>query len=393
MSGPTLDPPLSVLAELTHRCPLQCPYCSNPLQLEAVRGELATPDWQRVIDQAAALGVLQIHFSGGEPLLRRDLPALIARARAAGLYSNLITSGLPSAADRVRTLAEAGLDHVQLSFQDSDAGFAERIGNHPGAHEQKIGFAREVRAAGLPLTVNAVVHRQNLERLADMIDLALSLDAARLEIAHVQYYGWALKNRAALMPTRSQVDAAAKIVEAAKQRHARRLVIDYVPPDYHARRPKACMGGWGRRFLNITPGGSVLPCHAAQTLPGMTFDNVRDRPLAEIWRASDSFARYRGTAWMTEPCRSCGRREIDWGGCRCQALALTGSAERTDPACALSPDHGIIAALAEEDSAKDPDPFVYRRYRASAPASILVEDVSQAPGTEQKELQDRHNQT
>ena len=358
-----LEPPLAVLAELTHRCPLQCPYCSNPLQLHAARDELSTGDWKQAIDQAAALGVLQIHFSGGEPMVRRDLEALVAHARTAGLYSNLITSGVLCDGDRLKVLAQSGLDHVQLSFQDTDIQSAERIGNYPGAQGKKLAFAKDVRAAGLPLTVNVVVHRQNLDRLEQMIDLALALEAVRLEIAHVQYYGWALKNRAALMPTRGQVEAATRIVEEARQRLARRLVIDYVVPDYFARRPKACMGGWGRRFMNIAPDGRVLPCHAAETIPDMVFDNVKDRSLADIWRSSVAFEKYRGTGWMPEPCQSCERREIDWGGCRCQALAITGEAGRTDPACELSPEHRMIAALAGEQSAANPGPYTYRRLR------------------------------
>jgi PqqA peptide cyclase len=357
------DLPLAVLAELTHRCPLQCPYCSNPQQLLSARDELSTADWKRVIDQAAELGALQIHFSGGEPMMRRDLDELVGHAHAAGLYGNLITSGVLSGGDRLRALARSGLDHVQLSFQDTDAQSAERIGNYRGAQDKKIAFAEEVCAAGLPLTINVVVHRQNLARLGEMIALALALGAARLEIAHVQYYGWALKNRGALMPTRAQVEAATRTVDEARRRLNRRLVIDYVVPDYFARRPKACMGGWGRRFMNITPSGNVLPCHAAETLPGITFDSVMDRPLADIWRSSVAFEKYRGTAWMPEPCRSCDRREIDWGGCRCQALAITGRADDTDPACELSPNHQMITTLAEAESAETSGAFSYRRYR------------------------------
>jgi len=356
------DLPLAVLAELTHRCPLQCPYCSNPQQLLSARDELSTADWKRVIDQAAELGALQIHFSGGEPMMRRDLDELVGHAHAAGLYSNLITSGVRSGGDRLTALAQSGLDHVQLSFQDTDVQSAERIGNYSGAQDKKIAFAEEVCAAGLPLTINAVVHRQNLARLGEMIELALALGAARLEIAHVQYYGWALKNRGALMPTPAQVEAATRTVDEARRQLNRRLVIDYVVPDYFARRPKACMGGWGRRFMNITPSGNVLPCHAAETLPGITFDSVMDRPLADIWRSSVAFEKYRGTAWMPEPCRSCDRREIDWGGCRCQALAITGRADDTDPACELSSNHQMITTLAEAESAETSDAFSYRRY-------------------------------
>jgi pyrroloquinoline quinone biosynthesis protein E len=361
-----LAPPLAILAELTHRCPLQCAYCSNPLELAAAREELSTEVWQRVIDEAAALGALQIHFSGGEPAARRDLEQLVRHAAAAGLYSNLITSGVSLNRQRLAGLVEAGLDHIQLSFQDSEAETAERIGNYRGAQARKLAFAGWVRESGLPLTVNAVVHRQNLDHLEDLLALALTLGASRIEIAHVQYYGWALLNRRELMPTRSQLETANRIVAAARQRLSGRLVIDYVPPDYYAQRPKACMGGWGRRFLNISPSGHVLPCHAAETIPDMHFESVADRPLAEIWRDSAAFQRFRGTEWMPEPCRSCDRREIDWGGCRCQALALAGDAAATDPACALSPHHAALAAAAERESAAPAPDFVYRRMTVPA---------------------------
>ncbi len=363
--SPRLEPPLAALLELTHRCPLQCPYCSNPLEMERARDELPTADWLRVIREAADLGILQIHFSGGEPTVRRDLPELIRGAHAAGLYTNLITSGVAIDPDRFLGLVEAGLDHAQLSIQDTDAESAERIGHYPGAQAKKLAFAGWVTEAGLPLTLNAVVHRQNLDRLEEMIDLAVGLGAGRLEVAHVQYYGWALHNRDALMPSREQLDAASAVVEAARQRLHGKLVIDYVVPDYYARRPKACMGGWGRRFLNITPSGKVLPCHAAETIPGLGFESVRDKPLAEIWAASDAFQRFRGTAWMPEPCRSCAQREVDWGGCRCQALALTGRADATDPACVLSPFHDAMLGLAETAAHSEAPPdFVYRRMRS-----------------------------
>jgi pyrroloquinoline quinone biosynthesis protein E len=353
-----LAPPLAILAELTHRCPLQCAYCSNPLELVAAREELGTEAWQRVIDEAAALGALQIHFSGGEPAARRDLEQLVRHAAAAGLYTNLITSGVSLNRQRLAALVEAGLDHIQLSFQDSEAETAERIGNYRDAQARKLEFAGWVRESGLPLTVNAVVHRQNLDHLEDLLELALALGASRIEIAHVQYYGWALLNRRELMPTRAQLEAANRIVAAARQRLAGRLVIDYVPPDYYARRPKACMGGWGRMFINISPTGRVLPCHAAETITDLHFDNVTERPLADIWKSSEAFQRFRGTDWMPEPCQSCERREIDWGGCRCQAFALTGDAGAADPACALSPHHGMMASAI---AAAQSDDFTYRR--------------------------------
>lgn len=357
-------PPLALLAELTHRCPLQCPYCSNPVELERASNELSTEEWKRVIDEAAALGILQIHFSGGEPTVRRDLPVLIAHARAAGLYVNLITAGVMLDPRKLRTLAEAGLDHVQLSFQDSEAEGADRIGGFKGGHAKKLEVARAVRAAGLPLTLNLVVHRQNLHHLPALLAMATELDAQRVEIAHVQYYGWALKNRAALMPSRAQLEEATATVEAARAAFKGRLVIDYVVPDYYARRPKACMGGWGRQFLNISPAGKVLPCHAAESVTSLHFESVRQRPLGEIWQDSEAFNRFRGTDWMPEPCRSCDRKEIDWGGCRCQAFAILGDAGATDPACGLSPFHDDLVEIAERDSSAETPDFVYRRIGA-----------------------------
>ncbi|WP_119461663.1 pyrroloquinoline quinone biosynthesis protein PqqE [Rhodospirillaceae bacterium SYSU D60014] len=360
-----LAAPFAMLAELTHRCPLQCPYCSNPLELERASNELTTEEWGRVIDEAAEMGMLQIHFSGGEPTVRRDLAVLVKRASEAGLYSNLITSGVLLDAARLKALADVGLEHVQLSFQDSEAQSGDRIGGLQGGHEKKVGVARLVRAAGLPLTLNLVVHRQNLDHLDDLLAMAVEMDAQRVEIAHVQYYGWALKNRRALMPTRAQLERATATVEAARERLKGVLVIDYVVPDYYARRPKACMGGWARQFLNISPSGRVLPCHAAESITSLTFDTVRERSLQDIWANSDAFNKFRGTDWMPEPCRSCNRREIDWGGCRCQAFALTGEVAATDPACALSPHHEELVRVAEAESSVAPPAFVYRRIGAA----------------------------
>lgn len=359
-----LEPPLALLAELTHRCPLQCPYCSNPLALEKAANEMPTADWLRAINEAAELGCLQVHFSGGEPTVRRDLEQLVAGATAAGLYTNLITSGVALDADRLASLIAAGLEHVQLSFQDSDAEIGERIGGYKGAHAKKLAVAKLVRDAGLPLTANFVVHRQNMHHLTEMLDMAVAIGAHRTEIANVQYYGWALKNRAALMPSRAQLDEMTATIVAARQRLEGVLVIDYVVPDYYARRPKSCMGGWGRRFLNISPAGKVLPCHAAESLTGVAFDNVRQRSLADIWHGSEAFNRFRGTDWMPEPCKSCDRKEIDWGGCRCQAFAITGDAAKTDPACGLSEDHARLVELAAGEAEAAADRFVYRRYGA-----------------------------
>jgi pyrroloquinoline quinone biosynthesis protein E len=338
----SVPPPIGLLAELTHRCPLHCPYCSNPTMLTRRSDELDTPTWARVFREAADLGVLHLHLSGGEPASRGDLPALVGSAAEAGLYINLITSGLMLDGSRLGVLAAAGLDHVQLSVQDSDGATADRIAGLAGAHARKMVFAASVHAAGLPLTVNAVVHRQNLDQLDALINLALAVGAGRMEIAHVQYYGWALRNRDALLPTRSQVDAATETVARRAQELRGRLTIDYVAPDYHAMQPKPCMGGWGQRVMVVTPAGKALPCHAAESLPGLTFESVRDHDLRWIWERSDAFNRYRGTGWMRDPCTTCPMAEADLGGCRCQAFALTGDPAAADPVCHLSPHHTAI---------------------------------------------------
>ena len=338
--------PLGLLAELTHRCPLGCPYCSNPLALEPRAVELDTATWARVFREAAALGVLQVHLSGGEPGARRDLVEIAGTAHAAGLYTNLITSAVGITEKTLGALAAGGLDHVQISIQDSERNSADHIAGYEGAFARKRALAAEVVRLGLPLTVNAVMHRANIDHIAEMVDLALELGAGRVEIAHVQYYGWALKNRALLMPTREQVERAAALVEDLRERHHGRIVIDAVVPDYYARYPKPCVGGWGRRSLNVTPAGKVLPCHAAESIPGLEFWNVREHSLADIWANSPAFNAFRGTAWMKQPCASCPRREQDFGGCRCQAFALTGDAAAADPVCHLSPEHARVAALA-----------------------------------------------
>jgi pyrroloquinoline quinone biosynthesis protein E len=355
-----LHKPLGLLAELTHRCPLGCPYCSNPLALDAREDELDTAAWLRVFREAAELGVLQLHLSGGEPGARRDLVDLAAGAHVAGLYTNLITSAVGITEETLGALAKAGLDHVQISIQDSDAASADRIAGYRGAFAKKRALAAAVVRHNLLLTINAVVHRANIERIGDMVDLALALGASRIEIAHVQYYGWALKNRAALMPSRAQVERAAAALSDLRSHHHGRIVIDAVIPDYYARYPKPCVGGWGRRSLNVTPSGKVLPCHAAESLTGLEFWNVRQHSLADIWANSPAFNAFRGTAWMKEPCASCPRRELDFGGCRCQAFALTGDAAATDPVCQLAPDHARVAQLA---AVQTDAPYAYRRMR------------------------------
>lgn len=368
--------PTGMLAELTHRCPLRCPYCSNPVELDRRSQELDTASWLRVLAEAAELGVIQVHLSGGEPTARKDIAAIVRGCAAVGLYSNLITSGIGVNGARMTALAEAGLDHVQLSFQATTAKMNDLIGGLDGSLAQKLETARLVTNLGIPLTLNAVIHRRNIGQVEDFVQLAIDLGARRVEIAHTQYYGWALRNRSMLMPTREQTLAAVATVERLRREHAGTIVIDAVVPDYHARYPKACMGGWGRQSLNVTPSGKVLPCHAAETIPGVEFWTVRDRSLAEIWTASPAFTAFRGTSWMREPCRSCERREIDWGGCRCQALAIAGAAQEADPVCCKSPFHARIEAIAAADAAQPLGEYHYRSFEKPADhATPLPETV------------------
>jgi PqqA peptide cyclase len=342
--------PYALLAEITYRCPLHCPYCSNPTSVRD-DGELTTDEWTRVIREAAALGVLQIGFSGGEPLVRRDLPDLVRAAREANLYTNLITSGIGLDDNRVGALRDAGLDSVQLSFQSDITDLADEVAG-TRAHQRKLDAAAKIRAAGIPLSLNFVIHRRNIDRLPQMIELAESLSAKRVELANVQFYGWAFLNRAALLPTREQVVRAREIAMAAKARLVGKVDIFYVLPDYYETRPKPCLAGWGQRYLTVNPIGEVLPCPTASSaIPDLRFENARTRTLDWIWRESESFNRFRGTEWMPEPCQSCPQKEIDFGGCRCQAALLTGNAANTDPVCELSPNRaGVDAVLRELDS-------------------------------------------
>ncbi len=337
-----MDRPLGLLAELTYACPLHCPYCSNPINLGDYRDELTTRDWQRVLAEAAELGVLQLHLSGGEPLQRRDLVEIVRGASRLGLYTNLITSGLGLSPRRAGLLRAAGLDHVQISIQADEPALADRIAGTP-SFERKRSAARLVKQLGWPLTVNVVLHRHNIDRVGRILDVAADLGADRVELANTQYYGWALRNRGGLLPSRAQLERAEATVRAARARLDGRMEIIYVVPDYYSRYPKPCMGGWGRRQLTVVPNGDVLPCPTAHALP-LPRASVREHPLAWIWERSPLFQRFRGTGWMPDPCRSCDRREIDFGGCRCQAFQLTGDPARTDPVCHLSPDHGIVAA-------------------------------------------------
>jgi pyrroloquinoline quinone biosynthesis protein E len=333
--------PTTLLAEITHRCPLHCPYCSNPLDLARADAELSTGEWQRVFTEARALGVLQLGLSGGEPLLRKDLESLVGHARQAGLYTTLVTSGLGLTRDRALRLRDAGIDHVQISFQDADRTTAERIAGLTSV-DKKLAAAALVREIGVAFSVNVVLHRGNLDRIGEIIEMAASLGADRLELANTQYYGWASLNRDALMPTRAQLAAAEPIVDAAVARYRGRMQIIYVLPDYYSEFPKACYGGWGTVYIVIGPNGIVLPCHAATQITSLTFDTVRDHSLDWIWRESPGFRAFRGDDWMREPCRTCALKTVDFGGCRCQAFLLTGDARNADPVCSKSPNRHLI---------------------------------------------------
>ena len=354
--------PYTLIAELTYRCPLRCVYCSNPLELERHARELDTDTWLRVLVEAEELGVVQVSLTGGEPCLRDDLERIVEGARRLDLYTNLATAGVPLRRERLVDLRRAGLDNVQISIQDVSPEASDAIAG-ARTFTRKLEVARWVKEIGFPLTVNVVLHRRNLDRIAEVIALAESLDADRLELANTQYLGWALANRALLLPTLQQLERARVIAAAARERLRGKMEVLFVTPDYYARFPKACMDGWGRRFVLIAPDGLALPCHAAHTLPGLTFDNVRDRPLGEIWRSSSGFRRFRDEDWMPEPCRSCERREIDFGGCRCQAFHLTGDASVTDPVCSLSPHHAIVETARGEANDEASSAFVYRTMR------------------------------
>ncbi|GHF57184.1 pyrroloquinoline quinone biosynthesis protein PqqE [Streptomyces thermodiastaticus] len=367
-------PPWALLAELTHACPLHCPYCSNPLDLARRSRELTTEEWEDVLRQAGELGVVHTHLSGGEPLLRPDLERIVAAAEDAGIYTQLVTSGTGLDEARLAALTAAGLRSVQLSVQHADPRAGDRIAGRAGSFAAKEHAARLVRRAGLPLGLNVVLHRGNLDAVDALLDLAVAWGADRVELANTQYYGWGLLNRAALMPTRDQLARARQTVERRREQLAGRTDLVWVVPDYFDGVAKPCMGGWGAVSLTVAPDGTVLPCPAAASIPGLDPPGVRDHPLAWIWRHSPAFNRFRGTDWMTGPCRGCPRREEDFGGCRCQAFALTGDAARTDPACALSPDHHLVREQTEADRAVAP-PYVYRRPGAAplpAPARAAV---------------------
>jgi PqqA peptide cyclase len=352
--------PYTLVAELTYQCPLHCPYCSNPVDIggDRWRAQLETEHWTRVFREARAIGVVQLALTGGEPMLHRDLDELTAAARAAGLYSTLVTAGTRFTRERAEQLKAAGLDHVQVSIQSPDPEENDRIAGIR-SFDKKLAAARAAHEFGFPLTINCVLHRQNLDRIEEILALAEELDAQRLELANTQYYGWAVVNQDALLPTREQLERGEEAVQRFRARVGPRITVLWVLPDYYEDLPKPCMGGWGRSTIVVGPNGEALPCQAAATIPDLAFPNVRERPLAWIWDESDAFARFRGTDWMQEPCRSCplGRQEVDFGGCRCQALRLAGDAAATDPVCRFSPHHDRVVAAREPAQT---DEFVYR---------------------------------
>jgi PqqA peptide cyclase len=340
MSAPR---PFTLVAELTYRCPLRCAYCSNPVSIQQRAPELGLADWQRVLREAEALGVVHVHFTGGEPLLYPDLEVLVATARDVDLYVNLITSGLPLSRERLVALRDAGLEHVQLSLQAVTPELSRQVAG-VAALEQKLRAAHWVRELGLALTINIVLHRQNAHELAALVELAESLQPSRIEIANAQYLGWALQNRAALLPSTEQLGAARALVKRASLRLKGKIELLFVLPDYHAGQPRACMQGWGQNYLVVTPDGLLLPCHAARDVGALRFDDVRSAPLSELWASSPALNAFRGDAWLPEPCRSCDDRERDFAGCRCQAFRLSGNAAAPDPACRLTPAHDLVLA-------------------------------------------------
>jgi pyrroloquinoline quinone biosynthesis protein E len=358
----TAPRPYTLVAELTYRCPLRCVYCSNPVDFHRSRTELSTDEWRRVFSQAAELGAMQLHLSGGEPVLRDDLVALIEHARANDLYINLITGGTLLDEDKLRQFRDAGLDHIQLSIQGAARESAEMIAG-VRSHRKKLDVARLIRKVGFPLTLNVVIHRLNISEVPELITLALELGADRLELANTQFYAWAAENRRALMPTREDYDRAEEIARAAIAKYRGTLEIAFVQNDYLSGEPKPCMGGWGRSYMCINPTGAVMPCHAASVIPGLDFESIRDNSLEKIWRDSPAMNAFRGDDWMMEPCRSCERKTIDFGGCRCQAFILAGNAAEADPICRLSSHHGIVESM-RKDSAVD-DPLIYRDAKTS----------------------------
>ncbi|QIJ01217.1 pyrroloquinoline quinone biosynthesis protein PqqE [Stutzerimonas balearica] len=354
----SVGPPMWLLAELTYRCPLQCPYCSNPLDFAAHQQELSTEQWIEVFRQARELGAAQLGFSGGEPLVRQDLVELIAAARELGYYTNLITSGIGLTEGKIASFAEAGLDHIQISFQAADEEVNNLLAGSKKAFAQKLEMARAVKRHGYPMVLNFVTHRHNIDNIDNIIRLCLELEADFVELATCQFYGWAELNRAGLLPSKAQLVRAEQITNEwrerlAAEKHPCKLI--FVTPDYYEERPKACMNGWGNLFLDITPDGTALPCHSARQLP-VQFPSVREHSIEHIWYHSFGFNRYRGDDWMPEPCRSCDEKARDFGGCRCQAFMLTGDAANADPVCSKSGQHELILA-ARRQAEEAPEPL------------------------------------
>jgi pyrroloquinoline quinone biosynthesis protein E len=361
-SNPERPKPLWLLAELTYSCPLQCPYCSNPVDIAKYKQELTTDEWIRVLREARAMGAAQLGLSGGEPLVRQDLEVIIAEARKLGFYTNLITSGVGMDEARIKAFKEAGLDHIQVSFQASDEVLNNYIAG-TDAFEHKLEMARLVKKYDYPMVLCFVLHRQNQDQVAQILDLAATLNADYVELAATQYYGWAMLNRDALMPTREQVIKAEAVAHEYQKKMQGKMKILYVVPDYYEDRPKACMNGWGSVFLTIAPDGTALPCHAASTLPGLSFPNVKDHSIETIWNDSEDFNKFRGYDWMKEPCKTCPEREKDFGGCRCQAYMLTGDVRNADPVCSKSPHHGeLLDKLTQLETAagRNETPLVFR---------------------------------
>jgi pyrroloquinoline quinone biosynthesis protein E len=362
----TVSPtPLALVAELTHRCPLHCVYCSNPLELIKREQELPTEIWKRLFAEAASAGVLQVDFTGGEPLARTDILELVRAARRSGLYVNLITSGVPLDERKLAALVEAGLDHFQLSFQGATEQTAREISNTT-SHPQKLRVLQWLKKHRVGVTVNFVIHRQNIQELEDMLAVVEEHQPSCVEFASVQYYGWGLANRAALLPTRAQLDRCVQTLNDAEQRLKGKTRVVFVVPDYYAKYPKPCVGGWGRKLMVVAPDGRALPCHAANVIPGLQFDNVKEKSLQQIWENSEAFRKFRGEDWMQEPCKSCDRRGLDLGGCRCQALLLAGDATATDPVCVLSPLRPKLdAILSAINQAAEPETNINYLYRAN----------------------------
>jgi PqqA peptide cyclase len=357
-------PPLWLLAELTYRCPLHCVFCYNPTQHARIRSELTTAEWVDVMRQGRALGAAQLGFSGGEPLLRDDLEELVQEARRLGFYTNLITSGVGLTRERAQRLKDAGLDHIQLSFQDSTREMNDFL-SHTKTFELKQRVARLIKEFDWPMVMNCVLHRHNLPHVDKIIEMALELGAEYLELANTQYYGWAWVNRDQLLPTREALIEAEAVVNRYRAQIGNRCKLLFVVPDYFEERPKACMNGWGSVFLSVAPDGVAMPCHNARDLPGLALPNVREMPLGDIWRKSQAFNAFRGEDWMKPPCRSCDERHKDFGGCRCQAFLITGDATQADPVCSKSPHHEQVVQLVQRAPARREVPLVFRSDEAS----------------------------